>query len=624
MKSAHHNRANQLRKARGKRGKAAPDASTGRQDVAKAALRQSEERFRALVTASSVVYRMSPDWTEMRDLDGKGFLSDTKAPTRKWLEKYIHPDDQAQVLEAIRKAIQTKSPFMLEHRVRRADGTLGWILSRAVPLLDTDGEITEWFGAASDVTAWKRSEAETQAVMDLAPVAIFVAHDPQCLKIRGNRAAYEMVRLPLGSNLSKSAPAGQRPEAFRLTRNGIEIPPSELPIQKAAATGQTIRDFELELVRSDGSRRSLLGNAVPIFDGNDEPRGAVGTFLDVTPLKEVAEQLQKFVENAPIAVAIHDPSGKITTVNSQMERMFGYSRAEVLGRPVEMLIPEKLRPKHVEEREKYMKKPKIRPMGIGLELIARRRDGSEFPVEISLSPIETSSGVFVSATILDLTDRKRFEEHNRLAAVLQERARVARDLHDTLAQGFTGIIMNLEAAEESGTNPEEVRIRLKKAEEVARENLEEVRRSLMELSAPSTRKVGNLASSLRELAQRAHSNEQSHVKFSLRGKPRHLSHLVAENLLFIAQQATDNALRHARATVIRIRLNFSKTEVRLQVGDEGCGFDVQKAKHGIGLTSMRDRAEYIGGKFTLRSQSGKGTQIEVSVPLSKGRRSEAF
>ncbi len=127
---------------------------------AEAALRDSEGRLRALVSASSnVLYRMNADWTGMRQLSGGGFLSDTGSLNRAWLEEYIYPDDQARVLAAIQDAVRTRSVFELEHRVRRADGSLGWTLSRAVPLLDADGGVREWFGAASDVTARKEAEA---------------------------------------------------------------------------------------------------------------------------------------------------------------------------------------------------------------------------------------------------------------------------------------------------------------------------------------------------------------------------------------------------------------------------------------------------------------------------------
>ena len=129
-----------------------------------AALRATEERFRALVNASAhAVYSMSPDWSEMRVLDGRGFIVDTESPRQDWLSEYIAAEDQPKVLAAIHRAIQTKSVFELEHRVRLLDGTLGWTLSRAVPLLDEKGDIVEWFGAASDVTARNQAEEALRA-----------------------------------------------------------------------------------------------------------------------------------------------------------------------------------------------------------------------------------------------------------------------------------------------------------------------------------------------------------------------------------------------------------------------------------------------------------------------------
>lgn len=128
-------------------------------ELIKKALRESEERFRLLVTATSdIVYRMNPDWSEMRQLHGKDFIADTEEPNHNWLEQYIHPDDQPHVMMAINEAIRTKCTFELEHRVIRVDGTLGWTFSRAIPMLDAKGEIFEWFGAASDITGRKQVE----------------------------------------------------------------------------------------------------------------------------------------------------------------------------------------------------------------------------------------------------------------------------------------------------------------------------------------------------------------------------------------------------------------------------------------------------------------------------------
>ena len=126
---------------------------------ADASIRASEERFRAFVSASSdVIYRMSADWIEMRHLQGREFIADTLEPNRNWLLEYIAPEDQPLVMDTIDAAIRCKGVFELEHRVMRVDGTLGWTFSRAIPLLDGNGDIVEWFGAASDVTLRKQTE----------------------------------------------------------------------------------------------------------------------------------------------------------------------------------------------------------------------------------------------------------------------------------------------------------------------------------------------------------------------------------------------------------------------------------------------------------------------------------
>lgn len=123
------------------------------------ALRENEKRFRALTMASSdVVYRMNPDWTEIRSLEGRGRIKDTVEARAFWQDEYIPPADQPRLHAAIAEAIRTRSVFELEHRVRRLDGSIGWMDARAVPMLDADGEIYEWIGASTDVT--ERREAE--------------------------------------------------------------------------------------------------------------------------------------------------------------------------------------------------------------------------------------------------------------------------------------------------------------------------------------------------------------------------------------------------------------------------------------------------------------------------------
>jgi signal transduction histidine kinase len=131
------------------------------------ALRESEERLRALATATNdVIYRMSPDWTEMYHLDGRNFLDNTGEPNSDWLQKYIIPEDQEYVMSVIQQAIQTNSVFQLEHRVLKGDGSVGWTFSRAIPIVNHEGKITEWFGAASDITEKKSFLTQLETMVD--------------------------------------------------------------------------------------------------------------------------------------------------------------------------------------------------------------------------------------------------------------------------------------------------------------------------------------------------------------------------------------------------------------------------------------------------------------------------
>ena len=131
---------------------------------ARSELRESEQQFRSFVTAASdILYRMSADWRELHLLHGKGFLTDTSSPRSSWLDTYVPDSDKALVQRTIADAIRTKGMFQLEHRVIRADGTIGWTFSRALPFLDGRGEIVEWLGAATDITERKRAEEALRA-----------------------------------------------------------------------------------------------------------------------------------------------------------------------------------------------------------------------------------------------------------------------------------------------------------------------------------------------------------------------------------------------------------------------------------------------------------------------------
>ena len=212
-----------------------------------------------------------------------------------------------------------------------------------------------------------------------------------------------------------------------------------------------------------------------------------------------------------------------------------------------------------------------------------------------------------------------FAEQRRQAAILDERNRLAREIHDTLAQGLTGIVIQLEAAKEIlSTAPDRAHSHVVRAAALARESLTEARRSVRALR-PQVLEHQDLPSALERLASQFAATAQLPITFTLHGSPSPLPTEVAANLLRISQEAIINAWKHGKPQTISLDLEFFAHELHLRVQDDGRGFDILSSPpgSGFGLTSMRERAERLGGVLTITSTPGHGTTIAVTVPNSQ-------
>ena len=209
---------------------------------------------------------------------------------------------------------------------------------------------------------------------------------------------------------------------------------------------------------------------------------------------------------------------------------------------------------------------------------------------------------------------------SRQAATLEERNRMARDIHDTLSQGFTGIVVQLQAAEDATAKGlgKEAEKHLQLARDLARQSLTEARRSVQALR-PQALEETSLWDALKGMIKHSTAGTALQTRFQMRGQPRELPALWQENLLHIGQEALTNTLEYAHAARFEARLNFAKKQVRLEFEDDGEGFITTDRHDGFGLIGMRERVAQMGGTLTVTSARHEGTKLVVVSPYQPGK-----
>jgi len=359
--------------------------------------------------------------------------------------------------------------------------------------------------------------------------------------------------------------------------------------------------------------------------------GALG--IDRTPTRE---EFQVLFEHAPNGVVVVDGRGHIALLNEQMQAMFGFARDELVGRPIEMLIPDRLRREHMNLRMAFATAPEARPMGAGRDLFGRRRDGVEFPIEIGLKPIRTATGKFVMATVVDITRRQlaaqqlsgalaeRDDLRRRfMQAQEDERLRLAHELHDQTGQSLTAIMMELKDIENWADAGERERLRL------LRGQLDQMGKVLhqvaWELRPASIDDLG-LASSLANYVSEWSDQYAIDADFYCGdAKLNELSDEIRTSIYRITQEALTNIAKHTpSATSVSVVIDRAEAVVRLTIEDNGAGFDIAttepvNGRGGLGLAGMRERISLVGGELQIESSPGSGTTIFARIPARHGR-----
>ena len=277
---------------------------------AEQALRQSEQRLRwALESARGGAWDLDlvsgEAWWSEEMYDLWGVEHGTCMRLENSLE-LVHEQDRERVATAVSASIAARADYQSEFRIRHPARGERWMSSRGQAIYDASGHPLRMLGITQDITGRKHAEeelarvrrsaeeraAELETVVRSVPVAVWIAHDPDCLHITGNSAAHELIRLAAGTESSLTAAEGQRPTHFKVFHEGRELHGHELPIQRAAR-GEVVRDFEEQIVFEDGTVRTALGNATPLLDEHGAPRGCVAAFVDITARKRAEEALRE-------------------------------------------------------------------------------------------------------------------------------------------------------------------------------------------------------------------------------------------------------------------------------------------------------------------------------------------
>jgi PAS domain S-box-containing protein len=328
--------------------------------------------------------------------------------------------------------------------------------------------------------------------------------------------------------------------------------------------------------------------------------------------------LRAAIDAASDGVLVVDESGTVVLANPMLLRQFGYEPHELLGAPIEVLIPEQHRDEHVSHRRHYTAAPRTRPMGSGLELRGRHKDGHEFPVEIGLSPIPGGRGDLVIAIVRDVTDRKRAADELMHAqeqlALVDDRERIARDLHDTVIQRLFAVGLSLQGAMARGDSAS-FGERIEQAIDEIDGTIRDIRTAIFALQSRRGRAAGPRETVLQITREAARAlGFDPHVEF--RGLvDTEMTDDVRDQFVPTLREALANVAKHARATRVGVLVDVG-AEIVLRVVDNGVGVS-ESSSVGNGLPNMSERAEELGGTCFVKAADDGGTVVEWRVPARR-------
>ncbi len=333
--------------------------------------------------------------------------------------KCLHPLDRDRVNEVLKDAFITKAPYSMYHRIiNQSNGKVRWVHSKGSVSVNSKGEVLKITGTVLDVTEFREQELKSEHLVSILENS---ADGIWSMTIDGEIISW---------NLSAATMLGSTAEEM-IGRNIFKRFSEYFKVDQLSTYPERVKNGEVVTVDDvathfkDGTRINMWVSYSPIRDMDGTISSVSVIMRDMTERKEKEDNRFKLiVDSAPNVMLLVNQAGKMEIVNSQAEKMFGYTQEELIGQPIEILLPPRFRSKHPEHRNGFFSNPHARSMGAGRDLYALHKNGSEIPVEIGLNPIETPDGMIVLAAIIDITERKKMEEARREQEVVQETVRL--------------------------------------------------------------------------------------------------------------------------------------------------------------------------------------------------------
>ena len=618
--------------------------------ASQATLRESEQRFRIVADAAPVLIWMA-GVDKLCTFFNKSWLEFTGRSLEQesgngWAEG-VHRDDLQKCLTIYTEAFDARKPFVMQYRLRRNDGEYRWISDDGVPRYDADGTFAGYIGSCVDVTDLLRQQKVLHQFEERVALAAEAAHlgvwelDTITDRIWVSDKIRELFQFPGEDEITYSE--------FQKRLHPEDRAARDQAVQRAIRTRGSY-ETEYRIVLPDGNVRWIGGRGRCLPGGNGKSTRLLGVSMDITERKQAEELFHLATEASPSGTVLINHEGRIVLVNAHAEKLFGYARDELIGKNVEILLPERFGTSYESDRVNFFIAPEARATGSHAELFARRKDGSEVPVEIGVNPVQTPHGLVVLANVFDISPRLAAEEVtrrsreqvellSRVSLLGEMTASLAHELNQPLAAIVNNATAAMQYLEQGRLKPEQLQDILNDVVADGRRACDVMQnvRSAIKKGAAIRGKI-NLNDLVRAITHMVQPDAAAHLCKIKTSLTTHLPSIEGDPIQI--QQAVINLVRNAfdamrdapsGRRVVEIATNCNGDgAIGVAVRDYGSGiseatrerlfeqfFTTKDDGLGMGLAIVRSIVEAHGGTISAENALGGGARFHFRLPITE-------